>query len=565
MTRKRKACEALDEPWGKVEEVDHEPPVETLLQEEACIPLMPASQAHDSQTIESAPGASEDILQQPEEGALTMAYTCDLGSGVVANEDDGSVSQNRNLNATKRLRISEEARLKKIIITCEWSTCALEFNKMERFVSHITDHLLAIAEPVSNEGYLCYWRECDFACTTKEEMDRHVYFHAFHAKIKSVGALLLQEVNEKCILDSSGRNVVPEIPEVFQCMWEDCTTKFASAHDFYCHTLSHVRNTDTENSNKKAFVCAWDGCSSSFAKQARLRDHVRSHTQEKLVGCPNCGGIFASNTKFFDHCFRQIPLESQKYQCSHCSRRYANERLLRDHVRHHINHYKCPECDMTVPNKSTLVAHMRYRHRKDKPHKCLQCGKGFTLLSDVTRHLSVHSAEPAYSCLFQNCTYKSRSVTALNKHIRLVHNGLDKHHYACHVCDFRFTLGDSLTKHLIKTHSFAWPVGHTRFRYKQDEDGFYRLQTVRYESIELNQETVNEGEEDEETVDSPEASTYPSSPASLSTQSSQLTPMEPTMQHNEEGDNQDPQQLLCQKETESRVTEYQEIIMPSQF
>lgn len=70
------------------------------------------------------------------------------------------------------------------------------------------------------------------------------------------------------------------------------------------------------------------------------------------------------------------------------------------------------------------------------------------------------------------------------------------------------------------------------FRYKQDEDGFYRLQTVRYESIELNQETVNEGEEDEEAVDSPEASTYPSSPASLSTQSSQLTPMEPIMQHN---------------------------------
>lgn len=69
-------------------------------------------------------------------------------------------------------------------------------------------------------------------------------------------------------------------------------------------------------------------------------------------------------------------ITAQQYQCSHCSRRYANERLLRDHVRHHINHYKCPECDMTVPNKSTLVAHVRYRHRKDKPHKCLQCGKG---------------------------------------------------------------------------------------------------------------------------------------------------------------------------------------------
>lgn len=50
------------------------------------------------------------------------------------------------------------------------------------------------------------------------------------------------------------------------------------------------------------------------------------------------------------------------------------------------------------------------------------CLLRFTLLSDVTRHLSVHSAEPAYSCLFQNCTYKARSVTALNRHIRLVRN-----------------------------------------------------------------------------------------------------------------------------------------------
>lgn len=56
-------------------------------------------------------------------------------------------------------------------------------------------------------------------------------------------------------------------------------------------------------------------------------------------------------------------------------------------------------------------------------------------------------------CLYTNCSFCFQ-----------VHNGLDKHHYACHVCDLRFTLGDSLTKHLIKTHSFAWPVGHTRFR-----------------------------------------------------------------------------------------------------
>ena len=61
-------------------------------------------------------------------------------------------------------------------------------------------------------------------------------------------------------------------------------------------------------------------------------------------------------------------------------------------------------------------------------------------------------------------------------------------------------------------------------RYKQDEDGFYRLQTVRYESIELNQEMNDEEEYD---VDSPDASTVLSSPVS---HSSLLTPREAAVQ-----------------------------------
>lgn len=40
---------------------------------------------------------------------------------------------------------------------------------------------------------------------------------------------------------------------------------------------------------------------------------MRSHTQERLVACPTCGSMFASNTKFFDHLHRQADPVGKKF------------------------------------------------------------------------------------------------------------------------------------------------------------------------------------------------------------------------------------------------------------
>ena len=60
--------------------------------------------------------------------------------------------------------------------------------------------------------------------------------------------------------------------------------------------------------------------------------------------------------------------------------------------------------------------------------------------------------------------------------------------YMCHVCSKVYCQGATLSRHLKTTHNFEWPSGHSRFRYKLDLDGFYRLQTLRYESIELSEQ-----------------------------------------------------------------------------
>lgn len=55
----------------------------------------------------------------------------------------------------------------------------------------------------------------------------------------------------------------------------------------------------------------------------------------------------------------------------------------------------------------------------------------------------------------------------------------------CHVCNKIYSMGATLTRHLKVQHNIQWQSGYSRFRYKLDSDGYYRLQTVRYDSIEL--------------------------------------------------------------------------------
>jgi hypothetical protein len=50
--------------------------------------------------------------------------------------------------------------------------------------------------------------------------------------------------------------------------------------------------------------------------------------------------------------------------------------------------------------------------------------------------------------------------------------------YMCHVCNKVYCQGSTLSKHLKNSHNFEWPSGHSRFRYKLEVDGYYRLQTL---------------------------------------------------------------------------------------
>uniref|UniRef100_A0A8C5L1B5 C2H2-type domain-containing protein n=1 Tax=Jaculus jaculus TaxID=51337 RepID=A0A8C5L1B5_JACJA len=372
-------------------------------------------------------------------------------------------------------------------LQCEWGSCSFVCSTMEEFFQHVTQHLQQHMhgpreedeedDPLEEE-FSCLWQECGF-CSLDNSTDliRHVYFHCYHTKLKQWGLQALQSQADlsPCILDFQSRNVIPDVPG-FLCLWEHCESSFDNPEWFYRHVDAHSLCCEYQAVSKDNHVvlCGWKGCTCTFKDRCKLREHLRSHTQEKVVACPTCGGMFANNTKFLDHIRRQTSLDQQRFQCSHCSKRFATERLLRDHMRNHVNHYKCPLCDMTCPLPSSLRNHMRFRHSEDRPFKCDCCD---------------------YSGAGGGRGLAGVWVKELASSLSSLHQGDSEPRYKCHVCDKCFTRGNNLTVHLRKKHQFKWPSGHPRFRYKEHEDGYMRLQLVRYESVELTQQLLRQLQE----------------------------------------------------------------------
>jgi len=370
-----------------------------------------------------------------------------------------------------------------------------------------------------NKDYICQWRGCNHQSPSSGEIVRHVHFHSFHTKLKSHGRYVAKETGlESCQLDPRQANIIPDLSEPLVCLWqaESCLgegTTFSEPLKFYWHTQWHAEEYRGE-SNHSSLKCLWKDCTAEAKTVSKLKEHLRVHSQEKLIACPVCGALFANRTKFVDHCKRQVSSdlppnsagmnqEEQSTQtttlkCSYCSKRFATERLLRDHMRAHINQFKCPLCDMTCAKPSSLVAHINYKHFQVKAYSCPKKGCDYKAKAenDIHRHYRTHINEETYVCPFEGCSYTAKARANVKNHIEKEHEKSGPK-YLCHLCpeDRRFARGNYLTNHLVNVHKLRWPNGHCRFRYKRDdESGLYSLQTMRFESVDLVQKSISGNE-----------------------------------------------------------------------
>uniref|UniRef100_U3I079 C2H2-type domain-containing protein n=1 Tax=Anas platyrhynchos platyrhynchos TaxID=8840 RepID=U3I079_ANAPP len=384
-----------------------------------------------------------------------------------------------------------------MILPCEWEECLFVGKRMEDFCDHVAGHLKEyLQHPLETAGDLCFMSHklnCEFGAKDPRELITHVNFHSYHTKLKFVGSQLraLHCDLPACLLTSRSWHQLPQTSEELVCNWENCNVScvtFNNPEWFYQHVAHHAYATEekTVTDQKKAVYCHWKGnCLGVFKGKHKLWDHLRTHTQERVVACPTCGGMFSNNTKFFDHVKRQVSEDKQIFVCQNCHKHFASERLLRDHMRVHVNRVTCPLCDAVCTSVSSLKAHTRYRHCDERPFRCHLCDSSFKNTYDLHKHVETHNDSDAYSCDVEGCGFTSRTSQTLKQHYKRS-NGILR--YKCHICQKCFCWSYSLTLHLRKAHNLS---SHSRFRYKEDDEGHMSLNLAVFNAVTGLGQTLN--------------------------------------------------------------------------
>lgn len=139
---------------------------------------------------------------------------------------------------------------------------------------------------------------------------------------------------------------------------------------------------------------------------------------------------------------------------------------------------------------------------------CISTHFRFVHKRDLEIHTKIHQ-EHTIECEEYGCTFTCKSLYLLKHHEIRMH-ARNPNIYVCHCCSNRYISGKNLSTHLITKHGFQHPSGHSRFSYKEDDDGFFRLQTTRIEILEVTKQIMSTNDGASLTVDSSIASDYDS-------------------------------------------------------
>ncbi|XP_026548402.1 zinc finger protein with KRAB and SCAN domains 7-like, partial [Notechis scutatus] len=141
----------------------------------------------------------------------------------------------------------------------------------------------------------------------------------------------------------------------------------------------------------------------------------------------------------------QIDTKEKPYKCLECGKCFRTNGHLTSHERIHIGEklYKCMQCGETFPCTNELTVHKR-RHMGEKPYKCMECGKTFAQSSGLSCHKKIHTGDKPYKCTECGKAFALNGRLTIHKKI---HTG--EKPFKCMECGKTFAQRGTLISHNV--------------------------------------------------------------------------------------------------------------------